>query len=98
MRELEENIKKLEHEKVQAFPNAERLTKQKVEVDNFLQWAEDMKGKYNEATYLEKRTALRILGIKVILYKDRDKEHERYEIQVGLTQLYSDMAWGGKFN
>ncbi len=92
MRELEENIKKLEQEKVQAFPNAARLEKQRAEVNNFLQWAEDMRGRYNEATYDEKRTALRVLGITVYVYKENDEEHERYTIQVGLTQLYSDLA------
>ncbi|HVB75455.1 MAG TPA: hypothetical protein VNE38_18050, partial [Ktedonobacteraceae bacterium] len=91
-RELEENIKKLEQEKAQATPNAVKLEKQRAEVNNFLQWAEDMKGRYHEATYDEKRAALRILGITVHIHKDCDKEHERYKIQVGLTQLYSDMA------
>lgn len=92
MRDLEENIKKLEQEKKLASPNAEKIEKQKAEVNNFLQWAEDMKGRYNEATYEEKRTVLRILGIRVTIHKAQDKEHERYNIQVGLTQLYSDMA------
>src|SRR6266849_659620 len=92
MRELEENIKKLEQEKAQATPNAAKLEKQKAEVNNFLQWTEEMKGRHHETTYDEKRIALRILGIKVYVYKECDKEHERYKIQVGLTQLYSDLA------
>jgi len=92
MREIEEKIRRLEEEKVQALPNAKKLEQQKAEIDNFLQWAKDMNGRYEEATYDEKRTALRILGIKVVVYKEKDKEHERYEIQVGLTQLYSNLA------
>lgn len=96
MRELEETIRKLEHEKIQAYPNAERLAQQKIEIDKFLQWAEDMKGRYNEATYNEKRDALRILGITVTIYKEKDKEHPRYEIKVGLNQLYSDIPRSGE--
>lgn len=88
MRELEESIKKLEQEKIQAFPRAEKLAQQKIEIDKFLQWAEDMKDKYDQATYEEKRTALRILGITVTIYKESDKEHPRYEIKVGLNQLF----------
>ncbi len=35
--------------------------------------------------------ALRVLGITIYVYKENDEKHERYKIQVGLTQLYSDM-------
>ena len=66
-------VQLLEQEKAQATPNAAKLERQRAEVNGFLQWAEDMRGRYHEASYDEKRTALRVLGISVQLYKECDE-------------------------
>ncbi|HEY4033344.1 MAG TPA: hypothetical protein VGL94_05200 [Ktedonobacteraceae bacterium] len=59
---MEERIVELENEKKQAIPHAVQLEKQQQEIDHFLEWVEDMKGCYHEATYEEKRVALHVLG------------------------------------
>lgn len=86
---LEDKIEQLEKEKAQAIPQATNIERQQQEIDKFLAWAEKMKGRYHEATYEEKRTALKVLGIGVSLYSPQDKEHEQYEIKVGLTEIVS---------
>ncbi|HEX4205368.1 MAG TPA: recombinase family protein [Ktedonobacteraceae bacterium] len=88
--DLEEKIEKLETEKVQALPTAKKLERQQQEIDNFLTWAENMNNHYQDATFEEKRRALHVLGITVYVYRETDTEHNRYEIQVGLTELCSD--------
>jgi len=87
LNDLEDKIEQLEKEKVQAIPQATVLERQQREIDEFLGWAEEMRGRYDEATYEEKRRALHVLGITVYMYKDKDKEHERYEIKVGLKNI-----------
>lgn len=89
---IEERLERLEKEKAQAAPKATEAEKQQQEIDRFLAWAEEMKECYHEATYEEKRRALRVLGITVYLYKEKDPDKERYEIKVGLTNLCSNIA------
>ena len=92
MNDLEDRIEQLENEKAQAIPQATNIERQQQEIDTFLDWAEEMKGKYDETTYEEKRRALYVLGISVYLFKEKDKEHERYEIKVGLSELCSNIS------
>lgn len=86
---LEDKIEQLEKEKIQTIPQATNIERQQQEIDNFLEWAERMKGQYHNATYEEKRTALKVLGITVYIYDKQDKEHEQYEIKVGLGAIVS---------
>jgi hypothetical protein len=61
-----------------ASKEAEHLQR---EVDNFLAWCSNLKGRYEEATYDEKRVALRMLGVEVRVWKADDPDHERYSIE-----------------
>jgi len=53
------------------------------EIDKFISWCLNARETYATASYEEKRTALRQLGVAVKVYRKDDLEHEQYEI--GLT-------------
>jgi hypothetical protein len=77
---LEKDLAGLNEERVQAVPSADRAARLRQEMDTFLAWREKLRGHYDEATYEEKRRALRMLGIKVVIYGVGDADHERFEI------------------
>lgn len=60
------------------IPATKQSEQIKQEVDEFLQWCADMKGRYQEATYEEKRIALKRLGFEAEVWKNGDPDHERY--------------------
>ncbi len=77
---LEDNLQKLHTEVNNTHPHANRAEQAKVEVNEFFKWCEQIKRKSEEPTYKEKRTALRMLGISVKIYKATDTSHEQYTI------------------
>ncbi len=77
---LERDLQKLRAEKDKTLPHAKQAERAKVEVEEFFRWCEEFKGKYEEATYEEKRRALRMLGIRVSVYRPADPDHEQYTI------------------
>src|SRR5207249_1018943 len=77
---LEDDLQKLRSERDSTLPHANRAERTQAEVDEFFKWREQLKGKYEEATYEEKRRALRMLGIHVTVYRPTDPDHEQYRI------------------
>ncbi len=77
---LEDDLQKLRAERNNTLPHSNKAEQAKVEVDEFFKWCKRIKGRYEEATYNEKRDALRMLGISVKVYQSTDAEHEQYTI------------------
>lgn len=98
LQELDKTIEGLENEKAKSIPLAEEWDRQQAEIDGFLAWAEDMRGRYQEATYEEKRRALRVLGIQVQAFRSDDTDNERYTITVSLPDTSLDESTGGCIN
>lgn len=80
LKHLEDNLQKLHAERNQTRPHADRAERLQTEVNEFFRWCNQFKGQYNEATYEEKRRALRMLGIRVTIYRPSDPDHEQYTI------------------
>ncbi|HVU69451.1 MAG TPA: hypothetical protein VHD63_20120, partial [Ktedonobacteraceae bacterium] len=95
LQELDKTIEGLEEEKLKSVPLAEEWERQQAEIDSFLAWAEEMRGCYHEATYEEKRRALRVLGIQVQAFRSDDPDNERYTITVSLPDTSLDGSTGG---
>ncbi len=84
LNKLEDDLQKLRSERDSTLPHANRAERTQAEVDEFFKWCEkwceQLKGKHEEATYEEKRRALRMLGIHVTVYRPTDPDHEQYLI------------------
>ena len=80
LKKLEDDLQKLHAERDKTLPHAERAERTKIEVDEFFRWCEQFKGVYEKASYEEKRIALRMLGIRVTIYRPTDPDHEQYTI------------------
>ena len=63
-----------------------------VEVDKFVAWCLQSRETYPNATYEEKRRALRVLGILVTVYREDDREHDRYQITVRIPDTVSRIS------
>ena len=77
---IEERLIELQKMKLDLTPNVKREEGLQHDIEVFLQWCENLKGRYDESDYEERRRALRHLGIKVHIYQAADSEHKRYVI------------------
>jgi len=60
------------------------------EVSAFLQWCSNLRGRFHEATYDDKHTALRMLGVQVRIWKKDDPDNPRWRVELNpeiLTRL-----------
>ena len=103
----EEQLQKYREEAQKSTPFINQADTYKKRIQNFIDFLNTMKGKYQQADYKEKRNALHILGIKVYISKlpqISKLPHEAYIIPDGkisityspvLTgvQLSKDNAW-----
>lgn len=93
MKELEDELEKLDKEKRGAVPALEKAAQQQDDIDNFLAWMDKMNGDFDKATYIEKREALRMLVVHVLVYKASDPDHERYDIRLSLRDIASQLGY-----
>ena len=84
--EKEEQLRKCEEEYKESRLVVRRSDVYKRSILSFLDFLNTMKGRYNEATFLEKRNALDVLGVKVYIYPDQS------EAQVIVT-VETDQEW-----
>ena len=87
LEKIEEYLSDLEDEKRQILVGQIEEEKIQAEVDRFIAWCLNSRETYPNATYEEKRRALRMLGIVVYIYRSDDENHERYEITVRIPDL-----------
>jgi len=59
------------------------------EIDAFIAWCLSARETYETASYEEKRRALRMLGITVLVYQEKDTTHKRYDIRVSVPAIVS---------
>ena len=57
------------------------------DIDKFVSWCLTARDNYETASYEEKRRALRILGLVVFVYREKDETHERYEIKLKVPYI-----------
>ncbi|MFI5383920.1 MAG: recombinase family protein [Methanosarcina thermophila] len=84
---LEENLQNLEEERQKVLEDRVTFNEVQEEVDNFLEWCLTAKESYPNASYKDKRRALKILGIIVMVYRSDDEEHERYQINIRVPDI-----------
>lgn len=80
--ELNAKVETMKKQRAEAVPDAKREEQGKLEVTNFLVNCHRMNGNFDTMTYLEKRDALRILGVKVKVYTQSDADYPRYDITI----------------
>ncbi|MBV9689199.1 MAG: recombinase family protein [Ktedonobacteraceae bacterium] len=85
--EVEKTLAELYSEREKVKAGEIEWDKMQIEIDKFLAWCLSARDNYENATYDEKRRALRVMGIIALIYRDDDKEHERYEIRVSVPDL-----------
>jgi site-specific DNA recombinase len=82
LNKLEDDLNNLQEERTQTLPSMKKEEQIQQEVDAFLKWCEAFKGHFDEASYEEKRRALRQLGVKVKVFQRDDTTNEQYQIVV----------------
>ena len=79
-------LKKLEKERLKVIAGQGNWKQMQEDIDIFMEWC--LTGKdIKSAPYEKKRIALRVLGIQVYVYREDDKEHDRYEIKVRIPDI-----------
>lgn len=79
---LSEAIAGYEQKREALVPASEEALHLQQEVDAFLEWCSNLKGRFDEATYEEKRVALRMLGVEVRIWKKGDPDYQRWQIKL----------------
>jgi site-specific DNA recombinase len=79
---LENDLTRLKEERLKTVPSVQHAEKIQEEVNAFLDWCEKFQGRFDDATYEEKRRALRYLGIQVKVFQKDDTTNEQYKITV----------------
>ena len=82
----------LEEERQKVIDGQIEWQEVQVEVDKFVAWCLQSRETYPNATYEEKRRALRVLGILVTVYREDDREHDRYQITVRIPGIVSRIS------
>ncbi len=84
---IEEYLENLEEEKYKALEGLTEWKQIEEEVDLFLAWCLNSRETYPKATYIEKRRAIRMLGIVAYVYRSDDEQHDLFEIEVSIPDL-----------
>ncbi|HEY4033714.1 MAG TPA: recombinase family protein [Ktedonobacteraceae bacterium] len=79
---LENDLTSLQEERLKTVPSVKHAEQIQEEVNAFLDWCEKFKGHFDDATYEEKRRALRYLGVQVKVFQKDDTTNEQYKITV----------------
>lgn len=66
--QIDTQLQEIQVKRREEEPGARKSAQMKHEVDAFLDWCVRLKGNYQNATYQEKRNALRQLGVRVQVY------------------------------
>jgi hypothetical protein len=86
--QFDDYLAELDGEKEKILQGQLEWEEMQEEVDKFVAWCLNAKETYPTASYEEKRRALRMLGIVVYVYKDKDPDHsDKYEIRLKIPQL-----------
>lgn len=92
LEKLEAALGALEEERQKVIDGQIEWQEVQVEVDKFVAWCLQSRETYPNATYEEKRRALRVLGILVTVYREDDREHDRYQITVRIPDIVSRIS------
>ena len=87
LEESEKQLSSLMKERLKVLAGQGDWQKMQEDIDKFLKWCLTARDTYQNATYEEKRRALRVLGIVVYVYREDDKSKERYEIRVRVPDI-----------
>lgn len=86
--QLQQRIDELEETRLEIEKGKDNWKQIDEEINKFLEWVLASKDMYKTATYEEKRRALRMLGITVVVYSKSDPDHpERYEIKLKVPDI-----------
>ncbi len=85
----EKYLSDLEKEKQKVIAGQSNWERMQEDIEKFTAWCLNAKETYLNATYEEKRRALRMLGIQVFIYREDDKTHDRYQIMVKMPDIVS---------
>ncbi|MGB8346164.1 MAG: recombinase family protein [Ktedonobacteraceae bacterium] len=85
--EIENQLNDLASDREKLRAGQMEWKKMQDEIDQFVAWALKFKETYPEATYEEKRRALRHFGIVAYLYRKNDPDHKQYDIKVMMPDL-----------
>jgi len=83
----EKYLSDLEKEKQKVIAGQSNWKLMQEDIEKFTAWCLNPKENYANATYEEKRRALRRFGIQVLVFREDDKEHKRYKIMVKMPDI-----------
>ncbi|HVB75354.1 MAG TPA: recombinase family protein, partial [Ktedonobacteraceae bacterium] len=86
--QVDDYLSELEGEKQKILQGQFQWEEVQKEVDIFVAWCLNARETYEAASFEEKRRALRMLGIGVYVFRDKDPDHpNKYEIRLTIPHL-----------